>query len=304
MQMNQHNFTRGAALNASTLARYLTPMSDDEMRTRAPSVFADRPHESRSDRYAYIPTVSIVAGMRKAGFIPVSVQQSRSRVAGKADFTKHMIKFAHGDVTNTRVGDSIPQVCLVNSHDGTSQWELSLGLYRFICSNGLLVCDGNLSSVKVPHKGDVQDRVIEGSFTVLNAARDVGDRAEAWRGITLERGEQVALANAALALRFDRQDDNGNAVAAPIAADQMLRPHRYEDKGADLWTTFNVIQENTIKGGQSYTLPRAAGARRGRRMHVREVTGIDQNTSLNRALWTLADTLKKYKTGEATTLAA
>lgn len=303
--MNLHNFARGAALNASTIARYLTPLTDDEIRARAPSVFADRPHESRSDRYAYIPTSNILDGMRKAGFIPVSVQQSRSRIPGKSEYTKHMIKFSHVDVTNVRVGDSIPQVSLINSHDGTSQWELMDGLYRFVCSNGLMVCDATYSSVKVPHKGsDVRDRVIEGSFTVINRAKEVGDKVEEWRGITLDTGERMALANAAALLRWDGQKEDGSPVAPPVAADRLLTPKRYEDKGADLWSTFNVIQENVIKGGQLYTLPRAAGARRGRRMHVREVTGIDQNTTLNRALWTLADALKRHKTGEGMPIAA
>src|ERR1051325_8588160 len=217
---NLHNFTRGSALNASTLARYLTPLSDDQIRARAPSVFAERPHESRSDRYAYIPTADILAGMRKAGFIPVSVQQSRSRVPGKSDFTKHMIKFSHVDVTNVRVGDSIPQVSLINSHDGTSQWELMDGLYRFVCSNGLMVCDATYSAVKVPHKGaDVRDRVIEGSFTVINRAKEVGDRVEEWRGITLDRGEQLALAHAATLLRWDGQNADGSPIKPPVAAD-------------------------------------------------------------------------------------
>lgn len=293
--MNLHNFTRGAALNADTIARYLTPMADERIRALAPSVFATAPHESRSDRYAYIPTSNILARMRAAGFVPVSVQQSRSRVPGKADYTKHMIKFSHADTRAVRVGDSVPQVCLVNAHDGTSRYKLYAGVYRFLCSNGLIVCDGSFDSITIAHTGDVQDRVIEGSFEVIKAAQDIGDRVDAWRGITLDRGEQLAFANAARALRWD-----GEEKAPPIEADKLLTPARREDDGADLWRTFNRVQENVIKGGQRYQLPRAAGQRRGRRMEVREVKGIDQNTSLNRALWTLADALKKHKTGEQT----
>lgn len=290
--INLHDFTRGAALNTSTVARYLTPMDDDRMRALAPSVFADRPHESRSERYQYIPTSNILAGLRSEGFIPVSVQQSRARDPGKAEYTKHLIKFSRADVSSVRVGDSIPQVCLVNSHDGTSAYKLYVGLFRFVCSNGLLVCDGSFDSISVPHMGNVRDRVIEGSYEVINAAKAIGDRVDEWRGITLDAGEQTALATAALQLRYDDK-------AAPITADKLLTVKRREDAGADLWSTFNRVQENTIKGGQNYTLPPAAGQWRGRRMEVREVKGIDQNTSLNRALWTLADMLKKHKTGEA-----
>jgi len=296
MHNNLHNFTRGAALNASTIARYLTPMADDRMRALAPSVFANRPHESRSERYAYIPTSTVLAGLRNEGFVPVSVQQSRSRTPGKAEFTKHLIKLSRADVTSVRVGDSIPQVCLVNSHDGTSAYKLYVGLFRFVCSNGLMVCDGSFDSITIQHTGNVRDEVIEGSYRVIEAAKAIGDRVDEWRGITLDTGEQMALATAAHQLRWDGADDEKRAPIEPAA---LLTAQRHEDNGADLWRTFNRVQENTIKGGQRYTLPPAQGHFRRRRMHVREVAGIDQNTSLNRALWTLADALKKHKTGEA-----
>lgn len=292
--MNLHNFTRGAALNPSTIQRYLTAMTDDNMRKLAPSVFATRPHESRSERYAYIPTSHVLAGMRDAGFVPVSVQQCRSRTPDKRDFTKHIIKFSRHDVANVRVGDSIPQVCLINSHDGSSAYKLYVGLFRFVCSNGLMVCDGSFDSVTIQHTGDVRDSVIEGSYRVINAAKDVGDRVEDWRGITLDHGEQTAFARAALQLRYD-----GDDKPAPIAAETLLAPKRHEDRGPDLWSTFNRIQENVVKGGQKYTLPPARGQRRNRRMHVRPVEGIDQNTTLNRALWRLADEMKRIKTGES-----
>jgi hypothetical protein len=271
----------------------------DQMRALAPSIFADHAHESRSQRYAYIPTARILDGMRDAGFVPVNVQQSRSRTPDKTDFTKHLIKFSLSDGRLARVGDSIPQVCLVNSHDGSSAYKLYIGLFRFVCSNGLMVCDGSFDSITVQHTGDVRDRVIEGSFKVIKAAQDIGDRVDTWRGITLDRAEQMALAEGALRLRFDRQDETGAPVAAPIPAERLLTVRRHDDTGTDLWSTFNRVQENTVKGGQDYRAPRAAGQRRARRMHVREVTGIDQNTSLNRALWTLADALKRHKTGEA-----
>jgi len=107
----------------------------------------------------------------------------------------------------------------------------------------------------------------------------------------------MAFATAALQLRFDEKIQEGEAL--PIVADDYLAVRRNEDRGNDLWKTFNRIQEGVIKGGQKYTLPPAKGQRRERRMEVRPVQGIDQNTALNRALWRLADELKRIKTGEA-----
>jgi|TARA_R110002020_G_scaffold142060_3_gene314027 hypothetical protein len=36
------------------------PLSDDQIRTVAPSIFAETPHESRSQRYSYIPTAAVL----------------------------------------------------------------------------------------------------------------------------------------------------------------------------------------------------------------------------------------------------
>ncbi len=36
------------------------PLSDDQIHRVAPSIFADAPHESRSERYSYIPTAAVL----------------------------------------------------------------------------------------------------------------------------------------------------------------------------------------------------------------------------------------------------
>lgn len=104
--MNLHNFTRGAAVNDYLRGTLLRPLADDQLRRVCPSAFASTAHESRSDRYAYIPTSSIIEGMRKEGFVPVKAQQSASRVEGRGEFTKHMITFALAEAALGKVGDS------------------------------------------------------------------------------------------------------------------------------------------------------------------------------------------------------
>ena len=107
------------------------------------------------------------------------------------------------------------------------------------------------------------------------------------KAVELHRDEQQAFAKAVHALRFEDQEK------APIPADQLLLPRRYEDRRGDLWSTFNVLQENTIKGGQRGFTRDAEGHRR--RASTREVRGIDQSKALNRALWTLAEEMARIK---------
>jgi hypothetical protein len=278
---NMHDFTRGAQM-----LRPLTVLSNDELRHRAPSAFADHAHESRSSRYAYIPTVAVIDALRAEGFHPVKAMQSRSRM-GRTDYTKHMLTFARIDdtVRGICVGDSIPQVNLVNSHDGTSAYNLIAGLFRLACNNGLMVAESFAQSIKVQHTGDIIDRVIEGSFTVIDDAVKAGNVSQEWGRIELAPREQLLLATAAANFRWG--NDEGKAL--PILPERLLQAHRAADDKPDLWSTFNRVQENIVGGGQR------ARAANGRRMTVRPVAAIDGNVKLNRALWSLAEEMAKLK---------
>jgi len=262
------------------------PMSNDEIQRYAPSAFAGQPYSKQSDRYTFVPTSDVIDGMRSAGFQPVMAGQSRSRIEGKAMFTKHMIRFRSQDQTLTAVGDSVLETVLVNSHDGTSAYRLSMGVFRLVCSNGLVVADALVQSVAIRHVGNITERVIESTREMLTNAPTVADAINRWRQIQLSQAEQLFLAESAHALRFE--DNNNLAVAIP--AQKLLAPRRYNDNGTDLWSTFNRVQENTVRGGV-----RGFDAQRGTRVRSREVKGIDQSTTLNRQLWTLAEKMAELK---------
>ena len=84
------------------VVRSETPLAEDAMRQAAPSIFAQGKHASRSDRYTYIPTIEVLRGLRKEGFEPYMVAQSKSRIEGKTDFTKHMIRMRHAAQVGAR----------------------------------------------------------------------------------------------------------------------------------------------------------------------------------------------------------
>jgi hypothetical protein len=257
-----------------------TPLSDDQIRRVAPSIFAEAPHDSRSERYAYIPTVEVLAELRKEGFQPFMVCQTRVRREDRRDFTKHLLRLRHASQIN---GAEANEIILLNSHDGTSSYQMLAGQFRFVCANGL-VCGDTVADVRVPHKGDVAGLVIEGAFEVLNGFERVKESRDLMRGITLDDGESEVFARAALALKYDDPDK-----PAPITESQILMPRRFEDRRPDLWSVFNRTQENLTKGGLS---GRSAN---GRRQQTRPVQGIDSDLRLNRALWLLADGMRQLK---------
>ncbi|AXL82833.1 TPA: DUF945 domain-containing protein [Pseudomonas aeruginosa] len=265
----------------SPVLRSDSPLSDDQIHRVAPSIFAEAPHESRSQRYAYIPTATVLTELRKEGFQPFMVTQTRTRHEDRRDYTKHMIRLRHASQINAR-GEA-NEIILLNSHDGTSSYQMLAGMFRFVCSNGL-VCGDTVADVRVPHKGDVAGQVIEGAYQVLHGFDRALESRESMQAITLDEGEAEVFARAALSLKYDDPDK-----PAPITESQILMPRRFDDRRPDLWMTFNRIQENLTKGG----LPgRSAN---GRRQQTRPVQGIDSDVRLNRALWLLADGLRQLK---------
>ncbi|RTB62344.1 DUF932 domain-containing protein [Pseudomonas aeruginosa] len=265
----------------SPVLRSDSPLSDDQIHRVAPSIFAEAPHESRSQRYAYIPTATVLTELRKEGFQPFMVTQTRTRHEDRRDYTKHMIRLRHASQINAR-GEA-NEIILLNSHDGTSSYQMLAGMFRFVCSNGL-VCGDTVADVRVPHKGDVAGQVIEGAYQVLHGFDRALESRESMQAITLDEGEAEVFARAALSLKYD--DPN---KPAPITESQILMPRRFDDRRPDLWSVFNRTQENLTKGGLH---GRSAN---GRRQQTRPVQGIDSDIRLNRALWLLADGLRQLK---------
>ena len=264
------------------------PLSEDQLRAAAPSIFAADKHVSRSDRYTYIPTIDVLRGLRKEGFEPFMVAQGASRVEGKAEFTKHMIRMRHAGQVQTR--PEANEIILINSHDGASSYQMLAGMFRFVCCNGLIVGQV-VDDIRIPHKGDIHGEVIEGAFRVLDEFEAVDAHAEAMKALPLQPAEEVAFATAALALRFgeDAVAEAGGHRPAPITAEQLIEARRPEDIGHSLWTIFQRVQENVMRGGQP------GRSAQGRRIQTRPVGSIDRGVHLNRALWTLAEEMRKLK---------
>ena len=93
------------------------PMSNEAIQQIAPSAFAGQAHDTRSERYSFVPTSVIIDGMRQHGFVPVYASQSISRVPGKQYFTKHQIRFQAINNPVMNLGDVTAEVILTNSHD-------------------------------------------------------------------------------------------------------------------------------------------------------------------------------------------
>lgn len=158
------------------------------------------------------------------------------------------------------------------------------GRFRFVCSDDL-VCGDTVADLRVSHKGDVADQVIEGAYQVLHGFDRALESGESMQAITLAEGEAEVFARAASSLQYGDPDK-----PAPITESQILMPPRFADRHPDLWSVFNRTQENLTKGGLH---GRSAN---GHHQQTRQVQGIDSDIRLNRALRLLADGICQLKT--------
>jgi hypothetical protein len=269
-----------------------SPATDEQIARVAPSVFSTEPHASRSAKFAQVTTADILRGLRGEGWEVFSAGQTLA-VESRRLTTKHMLRLRHQGAHALSLNDSesAPELLLMNANDGTSSWQMFGGMIRFACLNGLIHMDDGAMNVRIRHTGDAQRKAIEGAALVLDGLTRVVEDRDQMRSITLTGQEQVIFAGAALELQYDPGQ-------APITARQLLVSRRYEDNRDDLWTTFNRVQENLVRGGI-----RGVNAA-GRRSTTRGIVALDKDVKLNRALWALADKMAELKTGVSERLAA
>ena len=136
------------------------PLTNEELLTVVPSIFSEEKHTSRSERYTYIPTITLLNKLREEGFQPYFACQSKVRNDDKRGHTKHMVRLRR---EGNNQGKEVPEIILLNSHDGSSSYQMIPGIFRFVCTNGL-VCGDSFGEIRVPHKGDVVGQVIEGAY--------------------------------------------------------------------------------------------------------------------------------------------
>lgn len=257
-----------------------TALDDTMLRRQAPSVFASGPMSGLSYRYAFVPTIRIVDGLREHNWAPVDAEEQRIRKETRRGFQKHMLRFRRIEQMET-LDEWNVELVLINSHDAGCAYQIHAGIYRRICSNGLVLSQDSFEALRFRHTGLIADEVVQASFRLLDQIPRVGALVDRFRQRELDPSESLALASHALVLRY------GGLDTAPIEPSTLLQPRRPQDAQSDLWTTMNRVQEHLVRGG----LSDSHRDRRGRLRSVRALRGIDAKVDLNKGLWGLAEKL-------------
>jgi hypothetical protein len=249
-------------------------LSLEAVRSRAPAVFAASAEEHLSAKYTFIPTERVLSGLMSAGFVPVEARQASAR-RGSPLHARHVVRLRPRFDT-VHLKDSIPEVVFLNSHDGTSAYQLRMGLFRVVCTNGLIVSRGAFPAYCVSHRGNIVDDVIAGALELAERFESLATQVERMEQRRLFKDEQLTFAARALALRFP---DPAQSGMEPL---QLLACRRAEDVGDDLWRVYNRCQEHLLRGG----LSRRSAT--GRLTRTRRISSIRRDVQLNSQLWDLA----------------
>lgn len=231
--------------------------------------------EKTSERYSFIPTSRVLTILADYGWHPASVQEALTRKY--AGYQKHIVRLRQQHAS----GANIPEIVIINAHMGSAAFHLLLGIFRFLCLNGLISGE-TWESFKVRHVGYTDEMIEAAARALAGAAPKAMDQVRRFEGIELTYAERHAFGQAAVELVND-----GEKFA--MRPESLLAPRRVQDTRTDLWTTFNVIQENTMRGGVRRINADGGSAR------TRAVKSADQTVKLNQALWTLTEKMAELK---------
>jgi len=255
-------------------------LTKDAIREIAPSVFTEKADSnSTSKHYVHIPTEKVIDDMSSLGWGVVDAKQVKARK--NQGYQKHLVIFGNDNlVVEGKDGDTVmPRILMTNSHDGKNSFQFQAGLYRLICSNGLVIADAEFANMKIRHMGyDLSElkTVISEIVEKLPLTVECMNRLKAKQ---LSEDEKVAFAKDALATRLNERE------LSNVTSDQildLLEPTRGEDEGDDMWNVFNVVQEKIIHG--MFDVYGVSGKVR----KVRKIKNFRQDTKVNQELYNLA----------------
>ena len=252
-------------------------LSMSEIKQRANSVFTETASPNVSDKFTHIPTHKVIEDMSELGWGVVDAKQVKARKG--QGFQKHLVVFRNPDVViNGADGDTVfPQILLTNSNDGKNAFTFTAGLFRLVCENGLVISTQEFENVKIRHMGYTFEELQTQIRAMVEQLPLTVESMNKMKAVELDDEKVVEFATKALATRF-REDELENIK---VDLDKLLEPTRPEDKGRDLWSVFNVIQEKIIEGDFQYM----SGTKIRK---ARKVKNFKQDIEINQKLFAVA----------------
>jgi len=240
----------------------------ENIKVIAPSVFTTEKASHLSDKYVQTPTSRVVEDLMNLGWVVTKVQEVKSRKY--KGFQKHLVVFRNPDIMikGENGDDSFPQILLTNSHDGKAAFNFRVGIFRLVCSNGLVISDADFNNVSIRHINYTFESLQTKINEIIAKLPGLVNKINVFKAKTLTEIEMNDFATKASQLRTKKT----------VNIMDVLSATRTEDQGNDLWVVFNRVQEKILGG--SYT----SGGRK-----ARSVKNFQKDIQLNEQLFELAE---------------
>lgn len=240
-----------------------------------------------SGKYVPVTTQNLINTLIAQGYTQTSMVKTRVRVNSKEGFQKHMVRLAHNDLKLLNVNDSRPEIVIVNSYDGMSSLKVMLGIFRLICSNGMIV-GSTFAGFRIRHVGDIHEDIDNALVRIAGKLPEISEKINQYSGLILNSTQQQDFVNEAAKIVLPENAINVNLWSVD-------RVRRMADKGASLWHTFNRVQEAALRGGIKYQVDKdimhnglLVGTQRVNNT-TRAIKSIDRQVEVNQALWDLTE---------------
>jgi Domain of unknown function (DUF932) len=258
----------------------LKSISLDQLRSELPQAFVTAPASRVSKRYSFIPTAQILTDLDSLGWKVRSITNPRYKSEAKMLHGRHLVRLFHPDIQISSEGDvNHVEIALYNSSDGTSKFRMEVGIFRMVCSNGLVVKSHDFGGINIRHSGYSFDALKTSIDEMVAGLPNVVTKINTFSSRILSSEEMSALAQQAYGLR------NSGRVATADELQAILHPRRTEDQGDNLWVVFNRVQESVLTGGSLLV------DSRGRMRTARPIRNLDKGLKLNQELWSLAEAM-------------
>ena len=264
---------------STTAITTITELSMQDAKIAAPAMFADSPAPFMSKKlYNFTPTIEVVNYMKDMGYVLTGAKQPKNTSSVRNQYGTHMITMQHPSlyVKNKETGgvEVRPTILLINSHNGSRPIQFEMGMYRLICSNGLIVKSMDLGGAfRERHTKYDFNGVKQLIETRLEKLPKTIDTMNDWASLEMTPKQQFNFALEALMLRLGEERKPEEHEIRSI-----LEARRDGDEGTSLWKVFNRIQENLIKGG--FTIGERS---------ARPISNISKDMEINQGLWSLAE---------------
>ena len=263
------------------------PLEDNEIKYLAPVAFKSEMTTQEvanlglSDHYSFVPTMNVVRDLQTMGWDCVDAKQVKARKKSTDGYQKHMLTFEHPKYKVEGV-EEYPQLLLTNSHDGGNAFQLSAGIFRLVCSNGLVIKTEDYGSQRLIHKGysfEAVQEMVEGFIATID---ETMTRITAMKRTQLDKDQMVEFAKQAALLRFTSKSYNEDNIDKVVYIDELLDATRKEDDGNAVWEVFNRVQERLVGGNYHYK------GTKDKPRKARPIKNFKQNFEVNKKLSELA----------------